>query len=300
MVPPTHGETERIRPSDKEAWKLIADTVKSWNKDRAQSMGAALAFYTMFSIAPLLLIVMAVGGYFLGVRTMRSEIDSVLSGLVGEQGARTIERLAKSANEASRRSIAAGLGVVIFFFGSTSVFTELQDALNRIWKIPGRPHPTGIISILRGRLLSFAMIFGISLFLMVSLALSATVSVLAKSWGSSTPAEEFVVQVLGSVLSYVLVTTTFAMIYKLVPRAKVRLKDVWIGAALTAALFTIGNQLIGTYLRRSTVASTWGALSSVAVFLLWVYYSAQIFLFGAEFTWIFSRSSFRARRSASG
>jgi membrane protein len=289
-----------MKPTDKQAWKLVADTAKSWHKDRAQSMGAALAFYTMFSVAPLLLIVMAVGGYFLGVRTMRGEIDTALSGLVGEQGARTIERLAKAANEASRRSITAGLGVVIFFFGSTSVFTELQDALNRIWKTPGRPHPSGIVSVLRGRLLSFAMIVGISLFLMVSLVLSTTVTVLAKSWGSSTPAEEFIVQVLGSMLSYALVTTTFALIYKLVPRAKVHLQDVWIGAALTAALFTIGNELIGIFLRRSTVASTWGALSSVAVFLLWVYYSAQIFLFGAEFTWIYSRSPFRARRSASG
>ncbi|HEY1763307.1 MAG TPA: YihY/virulence factor BrkB family protein [Opitutaceae bacterium] len=284
-----------MKLTDKQAWKLISDTVKSWNKDRAQSMGAALAFYTMFSIAPLLLIVVTVGGYFLGVRTMRGEIDSTLSGLVGESGAHSLEKLAKAANEASRRSVAAGVGVVIFLFGSTSVFNELQDALNRIWKTPGRAHPTSVLSILRGRLLSFAMIFGISVFLMVSLALATTVSVLAKSWGSTTATEQFVVHVLSSMLGYLLVTTTFAIIYKWVPRARIHFSDVWVGAALTAALFTIGNQLIGIYLRKSTLISTWGALSSIAVIILWVYYSAQIFLFGAEFTWIYSRAV-RARR----
>jgi membrane protein len=287
-----------MKLTDKQAWKLIKDTVNSWNKDRAQSMGAALAFYAMFSIAPLLLIVITVGGYFLGVRTMGDEIDSVLAGLVGASGARSIEKLARAANEASRRSLAAGIGVVIFLFGSTSVFNELQDALNRIWKTPGRPHPSGIISIVRNRVLSFAMILGISLFLMASLALSTTVSVLARSWGSTTAVEEFTVQVLGSVLSYALMTTTFALIYKLIPRAKIHLGDVWVGAGLTAALFTIGNQLIGVYLRRSALVTAWGALSSIALVLLWVYYSAQIFLFGAEFTWIYSKAS-GARRKAS-
>lgn len=287
-----------MKLTDKQAWKLISDTVKSWNRDRAQSMGAALAFYTMFSIAPLLLIIVTVGGYFLGATTMRGEIDSALSGLIGPSGAHSLEKLAKAANEASRKSVAAGIGVVIFLFGSTSVFNELQDALNRIWKTPGHVHSVGFLSILRGRLLSFAMILGISAFLMVSMALSATVSVLAKSWGSTTAFEEFVVQVFSSMLGYILVTTTFALIYKLVPRAKVHLSDVWVGAALTAALFTMGNQLIGLYLRKSALISTWGALRSIAVIILWVYYSAQIFLFGAEFTWIYSRASRARRKSA--
>jgi membrane protein len=276
--------------SNKQAWKLVTDTFKSWNRDRAQSMGAALAFYTLFSIAPLLLIVISVDGYFLGARTMRVEIDSILAGVVGDGGAHTIERLARSANEASKRSIAAWVGVAVFLVGATSVFNELQDILNRIWKSPGRRHPSGFVSLLRNRLLSIAMIFGISLLLMVALALSTTLAVLARSSGTTAAWEDFTVHVLGSILSYSLVTATFALIYKLVPRAKVRLRDVWIGAALTAALYTIGNQLIGVYLRHSAVATAWGALGSVALLLLWVYYSAQIFLFGAEFTWIYSRA----------
>ncbi len=280
-----------MRLTDKQARKLVTDTFKSWHRDRAQSMGAALAFYTLFSIAPLLLIVISVDGYFLGVGTMRSEIDSILSGVVGDGGARGIERLARSAHEASKWSIAAWIGVTVFLIGATSVFNELQDSLNRIWKHPGRPHPSGIVSMVRNRLLSFAMIFGISLLLMVALALSTTLAVIAKSWGTTSNWENFTVHVLGSILSFALVTTTFALIYKLVPRVKVRLHDAWIGAALTAALYTIGNQLIGIYLRRSSVASAWGGLGSVALFLLWVYYSAQIFLLGAEFTWIYSRTS---------
>jgi membrane protein len=281
--------------SNKQAWKLVTDTFKSWHRDRAQSMGAALAFYTLFSIAPLLLIVISVDGYFLGARTMRGEIDTILAGVVGDGGARAIERLARSANEASKRSVAAWLGVTVFLVGATSVFNELQDILNRIWKTPGRRHQSGILTLVRNRLLSIAMIFGISVLLMVSLALSTTLAVLAKSWGTPSAWEDFTVRVLGSILSYSLVTTTFALIYRLVPRANVRLHDVWIGAALTAALYTIGNRLIGVYLRHSTLASSWGTLGSAALFLLWVYYSAQIFLLGAEFTWVFSRASLRRK-----
>ncbi len=280
-----------MKLSNKQAWKLVTDTFKSWNRDRAQSMGAALAFYTLFSIAPLLLIVISVDGYFLGARTMRSEVDSILAGVVGDGGAHTIERLARGANEASKRTTAAWIGVTVFLVGATSVFNELQDILNRIWKAPGRRHPSGVVSLVRNRLLSIAMIFGISLLLMLALALSTTLAVLARSWGTLAAWEDFTVHVLGSILSYALVTATFALIYKLVPRARVRLHDAWIGAALTAALYTIGNQLIGVYLRHSAVATAWGALGSVALLLLWVYYSAQIFLFGAEFTWIYSRSA---------
>src|ERR1700733_6857332 len=156
-----------MRLSNKQAWKLVTDTFQSWHKDRAQSMGAALAFYTLFSIAPLLLIVISVDGYFLGARTMRGEIDSILAGVVGDGGARTIERLARSATEASKQTIAAWVGATVFLVGATSVFNELQDILNRIWKAPGRRHQSGFLSLVRNRLLSIAMIFGISLLLMV-------------------------------------------------------------------------------------------------------------------------------------
>ncbi len=272
------------------AWSLVKKTVSSWAGDFAPSMGAALAFYTVFSIAPLLLIVTAVAGYFFGVNAARGEIVSQLTGLMGKAGAQAVEVIIASANNPSQRSIAAAIGVVVFLVGATTVFNELQDSLNRIWKAPRGPRTTGVFTLVRARLLSFGMILAIAFLLMVSLLVSAALSALGKWWEPLFSGWESVAQVLNFVLSFALITVLFALIFKIMPQTGVRWRDVWIGAAITSMLFTVGKQLVGLYLGRSSVVSSFGAVGSLAVVLLWVYYSAQIFLLGAEFTWVYSSS----------
>ena len=277
-----------LKISNSQAWRLLVRTVSSWHNDYAQSMGAALAFYTMFSVAPLVLIVISVAGYFFGASAARAEIVSQLGNLMGSQGAAAVEGLVASVNEPSKRSIAAWLGVVIFLVGATSVFNELQSSLNRVWRAPRSHRKVGFFSLVRSRLLSFGLILAISFLLMVSLLISAGMAVLGKLWGPSSTGWEIVAQLVDVTLSFILTTLMFAMIYKIIPQAKVLWRDVWIGAGTTSALFTIGKALIGIYLGHSRVVTAFGAVGSLAVCLLWVYYSAQIFLLGAEFTWIYS------------
>lgn len=283
-----------MKISNLEAWRFVTMTVTSWSRDYAASMGAALAFYTMFSIAPLLLIVIAVAGYFFGAQAARGEILGQLSGLMGAEGARAIEGLIASASEPTHRSAAAGLGVVVFLIGATSVFNELQDSLNRIWRVDRRTAKGGFFSLVRSRMLSFGMIMAIAFLLIVSLLVSAGLSAFAKLWGPASLEWEFLAQFLNVVLSFILITAMFALIYKIIPQRPIRWRDVWVGAATTAMLFTIGKQLIGIYLGRSSTVTAFGAIGSLAVCLLWVYYSAQIFLLGAEFTYIYSTSGLGA------
>jgi membrane protein len=277
-----------MKISNLQAWRLLTKTVMSWSGDYATSMGAALAFYTMFSIAPLLLIVIAIAGYFFGAQAARGEILAQLSGLMGAEGARAIEALIVSASDPAHRKAVAGLGLVIFLIGATSVFNELQDSLNRIWRVDRRRAKGGFFSLVRARLLSFGMIMAIAFLLMVSLLVSAGLSAFGKAWGPASLEWEFLAQFLNVVISFVLITGMFAVIYKVIPQRPIRWRDVWVGAATTAMLFTIGKQLIGLYLGRSATVTAFGAVGSLAVCLLWVYYSAQIFLLGAEFTYVYS------------
>jgi membrane protein len=272
----------------KDAWRLVPQTVRAWSADYAPSMGAALAFYTLFSIAPLLLIAIGVAGYFFGPNAARGEIVSELAGLMGRTGAQAIEGLIASATEPARRSVATGLGVVVFLVGATSVFNELQSSLNRIWRAPVNPRASGLIALVRSRLLSFGMIIATAFLLLVSLIVSAALSMLGKWWGPAFGERELLAQLVNVVLSFVLITVMFALIYKIIPQRKVLWADVWIGAATTSMLFSLGKQLIGIYLGRSLTVSAFGAVGSLALFLLWVYYSAQIFLLGAEFTRIYA------------
>jgi membrane protein len=277
-----------LKISNSQAWRLVVRTVTSWHNDYAQSMGAALAFYTMFSVAPLVLIVISVAGYFFGASAARAEIMTQLGNLMGSQGAVAVEGLVASVNEPSKRSVAAGLGVIIFLVGATSVFNELQASLNRIWRAPRTHSKGGFFSLLRSRLLSFGLILAISFLLMVSLIVSAGMAVLGKIWGPSSTGWEIAAQSVDVLLTFILTTLLFAMIYKIIPQATVRWRDVWVGSGTTSALFTIGKTLIGIYLGHSRVVTAFGAVGSLAVCLLWVYYSAQVFLLGAEFTWIYS------------
>jgi membrane protein len=250
-------------------------------------MGAALAYYTMFSVAPLLLIVISIAGLVFGVEAARGEIVGQLQGLMGHQGAQAVQGLLESVNKPAESVTATLVGVILLLIGATSVFAELQDSFDRIWRAPKR-NKDGIWSLLRARLLSFGMIMGIGFLLMVSLVVSAALAGLGKLWGPLFADWEFLASFINVIFSFAFTTTVFAMIYKIMPRVNVDWADVWIGAVVTALLFTVGKFLIGLYIGRSGVTSGFGAAGSLVVLLLWVYYSAQIFLLGAEFTWAYS------------
>jgi len=269
-------------------WGLVRRTIGAWLDDYAPSMGAALAYYTIFSIAPLLLIVIAVTGWFFGAEAARGEILAQLEGLMGRDGAMMIEGLIKSANDPAKSAWATVTGVVLLLIGATTVFGELQDALDRIWRAPVKVNSGGIFKLVQTRLLAFGMIFGISFLLMVSLIVSAGLSALGKWWAPLFAGWEVVAQLVNFFASFALITALFALIYKFMPRVRVAWRDVWFGAAFTSLLFTIGKLLIGLYIGKSGVASVFGAAGSLVVLLLWVYYSAQIFLLGAEYTWVYA------------
>jgi membrane protein len=276
-------------------WGVIKTAVSGWIDDYAQSMGAALAYYTMFSMAPLLLIVISIAGLVFGDEAARGEIFSQLEGMLGASGALAVQGLLESVRKPSESVTATVFGVVLLLIGATSVFGELQDALDRIWRAPVRAGQSGWWRLVQARLLSFGMILGIGFLLIVSLVASAALAALQKWWGPvfSDWAAASIIEV---VLSFLVTTVAFAMIYKIVPRVRIHWKDVWIGAATTSLLFTVGKLLIGVYIGRSGIASGFGAAASLVVVLVWVYYSAQIFLLGAEFTRAYAHK-FGSRRN---
>lgn len=278
----------------KNIWILIRAAASSWVDDYAQSMGAALAYYTLFSIAPLLLIVISVAGLIFGVEAASGEIVGQLQGLMGQQGAEAVQGLLESVNKPAESVTALLIGGILLLIGATTVFAELQDALDRIWRAPKRNNG-GIWGLLRARVLSLGMIMGIGFLLMVSLVVSAVLAVLGKLWGPLFAEWEILANVIDFLVSLAFITTLFAMIYKIMPRVKVNWADVWIGAAVTALLFTLGKFLIGFYIGKSGLTSGFGAAGSLVVMLAWVYYSAQIFLMGAEFTWAYA-ITFGSRR----
>ena len=282
----------------KKIWLLIKTTVIAWGDDYAPSMGAALAFYTLFSIAPLLLIVLSITGFVFGAEAARGEIAGQLQNLMGEQSAMTVQALLQNVNKPTDGIVATIIGIVLLLIGATSVFGELQTALDRIWRAPERPPIRSILSFLRSRLLSFGMIFGIGFILMVSLVFNAALAAISQWWSLQYQFKEWldVLNIVDLVFGFVMTTAMFALIYKVIPSVKIRWSEVWIGAFITAALFTLGKFLIGLYMAKSAVASGFGAAGSVVALLVWVYYSAQIFLLGAEFTWAYS-SIFGSRSS---
>jgi len=264
-------------------------------------MGAALAYYTMFSIAPLLLIVIAVAGLAFGEQAARGEIVSQLRTLMGEDGARAVEALLVSVKVGGTGIVGTLGGVFMLLVGATTVFAELQNAMDRIWRAPERANEGGVWTLLRTRLLSLGMIMGIGFLLVVSLVVSAGLAALARWWGPLFGDARVLACALDFSLSFVIVTSAFAMIYKWMPRVRLHWRDVWTGAAVTALLFTIGKMLIGTYLGSSGISSGFGAAASLVVMVVWVYYSAQVFLLGVEFTRLYAmRYGSLRERSESG
>lgn len=260
----------------------------NWMHDYAQSMGAALAFYTMFSIAPLLLIVITVAGFFFSEAAVHNVIFAQLDSVLGAAGAMAVQGLLENATKPEESIRAPVFGLIFLFIGATSVFAELQDALDRIWQAPQRERASGLWGLVRARLLSFGMILGIGFLLIVSLAFSAGLSALSRWFDPFSTGWITIAHASELTLSVLLWTAVFAMIYKTMPRVRIHWTDVWVGAAVTSILFIAGKFLIGAYIGQSTISSSFGAAASLIVVLLWVYYSAQILLFGAEFTWAYS------------
>ncbi len=274
---------------------VLSKAANAWIDDHAQSMGAALSYYTVFSIAPLLLIAISVAGLVFGQDAAQGAVVDQLQGLIGQNGAQAIQDLLKNVSRPSSGIFATAVGVVVLVIGATSVFAELQDDLNRIWQVPTREKVSGWWAFLRTRLLSVGMIFAMGFMLLVSLAASAAFDAFA-GWSTSALAGwEGLAHGVNFIVSFVLTTALFAMIYRFMPQATIEWRDVGIGALVTALLFTAGKTLIVLYIGKSALASGFGAAGSLAVLLAWVYYSAQIFLFGAEFTWAYAHA-FGSRR----
>ena len=284
--------------SFKQGWALVKAAVSAWLDDYAPSMGAALSYYTVFSLAPLLLIVISIAGLLFGADAVRGEVFGQLRGLMGDEAAKAIESLLASVSKPSHGIAGSVVGGVVLLVGATTVFGELQDALDRIWRAPARETSGGLWRLLRTRLLSFGMILGIAFLLMVSLVLGAVIAALGKWWGGAFGHWEVLAQIVNTLVGFGLTTSVFAMIYKLMPRVKVRWHDVLLGAVVTALLFSVGKFLIGLYIGKSAVASSFGAAGSLVIVFVWVYYSAQIFLMGAEFTWVYARSFGSMREQA--
>ena len=269
--------------------QLARQTVGAWTDDNAPSMGAAIAYYTVFSIAPLLLIVMAVAGFVWGREAVQGEIARQLSGLLGPEAARSVQALVQSADQPRTGAWAGSLSLVLLLVGATTVFAELQSALDRIWKVHAVQRG-GWWAMLRARLLSLGFVLGLGFLLAVSLVISAGLSAFGAWAQGRLPAYEAWLQLANTAVSLAVATLLFGLMFKLMPRVRLVWTDVWVGAVVTAVLFEAGKLLIGLYLCKSGVASTYAAAGSVVVLLLWVYYSAQIFLLGAEFTRLYAQA----------
>lgn len=272
----------------RDAAKLLKDAgVKFWD-DNGPRLGAALAFYAALSLSPLLLALVALVGFAFGQEAARGELVERLRDTTGEQSAVAIEQLVANSAGGNEGVVATVAAFVVLLYGASSLFAELQSALNAIWRVPGAEKAGGVLSFLRGRLLAFALVAGTALLLLASLVLDAVLTAMQNRVSGYVPAWVDYAGVLNVVVPLVLTTVLLAMIFKVLPDARLAWSDVWLGAAVTAALFAGGRYLIGLYLGRAAVGSAHGAAGALVVLLVWVYYSTQILLFGAELTFVYA------------
>jgi membrane protein len=270
------------------AWSIAAETARDWLEDEVPRLSASLAYYTLLSLTPLLVVAIALAGLVFGEEAARGQIAAELRGIVGPQGAEAVEAVVRNAERPDTGLVNTLLGLAVLFIGASGVFAELQAAMNRIWEVTPRPG-SGLWGTLRARLFSFAMVLSVAFLLLVSLIVSAALAAVGRFFESSLPGGEVLWQVVNLGISFASVTGLFALLFKYVPDVKIAWRDVWIGAAATALLFDIGKFLIGFYLGKSGVSSAYGAAGSVVLLVIWVYYSALILFLGAEFTQVRAR-----------
>lgn len=262
---------------------MVKETFTEWSNDNAPRLGAALSYYTIFSLAPVLILVIAVSGIFLGREAAQGQIVDELSGVFGKEAAELVQSAVVKAGERKSGILASVLGLLTLLIGATGVMIELQGALNTVWKVipkPGR----GLKGFIKDRVLSLALVLSLGFLLLVSLVASAGLEAMSKWMGGFLPGWVVLGYVLNYGVSIGVIALLMAMIFKVLPDAKVAWKDVWIGAGVTSVLFHAGKYAIGLYIGRASVASAFGAAGSLAVLLVWIYYSSQIILLGAEFT----------------
>jgi membrane protein len=271
----------------KSVWLLLKDSAIAWDNDNIGQQGAALAFFTVLSLSPLLIIVVVLSSFGFGREAASGHLVSQIRGLIGIEGARFVQSLITNAYKSDSNLPAAIFSIVMLLVGASAVFISLRDSLNTIWRIQQKP--IGIVrAFLRGRYLSFAMILGIGFLLLVSLILSAALAAMSDYLSKILPILSGLVSLLDFIISFVGITAIFAFMFKFLPAATLRWKDVVVGAAVTSLLFSIGKLAIGLYLGNGAIGSTFGAATSLVIIMLWAYYSSQIVLFGAEFTRLYA------------
>jgi membrane protein len=264
-------------------WAIVKEAASDWVEDKAAQQGAALAFYSVLSLAPLVVIALAIVALFYDAQSATAQFLSQMESMVGTEGAKAVQGMLENAKQPGTGTLASILGVATLLFGASGVFGQLQEAMNTIWDVPPKTGG-GIWGVIRTRFLSFAMVLGTGFLLLVSLVLSTMIAGIGHQLGQTWPAFEPLSHAANAVATFVVVTLLFAMMFKLLPDTKVAWRDVWVGALVTAVLFTIGKLAIGLYLGKSAVGSAYGAAGSLVVLLVWIYYSAQILFFGAELT----------------
>ncbi len=271
----------------KEIAALFAITIHNWQEDRAPRLGAALAYYMALSLAPTLLILLAISGFAFGADAAEGRLVSQIQGLVGVEGAKVIHALLKGTHRPSSGITATVLALITLFFSATAVVSELKDALNTIWKVPDDASCSRVRSMLNlviERLLSFALVLGAGLFLLASLIVNVWISAAGQFLNSVAAPPRDLLRTVDWVVSFAVITILFAFIFKVLPKVPMRWKEVTVGAVLTSLLFTAGKSLLAVYLGKASFTDTYGAASSLVIVLVWVYYSAQVFYLGAEFT----------------
>ncbi len=271
----------------KKYWPMLKQTAAQWNTHNVPRLGAALAFYTILSIAPLVVVVVAIASFVFGESAARGQIIWQIQDMVGQQGAAAIQTMLQNAHKPGTGIVASVFGVLMLLIGASAVFGELRDSLNLIWESK-QTAGSGIKGMLKYRFFSFSMVLGIGFLLLVSLVISASLSYLGGVVGNYFPLPEFLLQVASLLILFAVITVLFALIYKFVPDVHIDWNDVWIGAAFTSLLFSLGKLLIGLYIGKASVGSAYGAAGSLVILLVWIYYSSQIFFFGAEFTHVYA------------
>jgi membrane protein len=284
--------------SGKSVWELVKQTALSWDKINAPRLGAALAFYTLLSVAPLLVVSIGIAGMVFGEEAARFHIAYQVQSLIGQEGGKAVLALLENASKPAAGLAATTVGFLTLLWGASGVFGELRDSLNAVWGVQTKT-ASALLHVVKQRFISFAMVLGIGFLLLVSLVFSALISAVGTFFQDRFPIPETALQFGTMAASFIAITVLFALLYKVVPEVHIEWQDVIIGAAVTSALFSIGKTLIGLYLGKASVGSAYGAAGSVIVFIVWVYYSAQIFFLGAQFTRVYSeRHGSRARRWA--
>jgi membrane protein len=264
-------------------WVIIKEAGQGWDRDGVSSLAASLAYYTLLSLAPLVVIAIAIAGFFFGEDAARDRIAVELGHVVGSQAALAIQEVVKRAQAPEAGIVSTVVGVVVLFVGASGVFGELQTSMDRVWNVKPKPG-RGFLGMLKDRFLSFTMVLGVAFLLLVSTILTAALAAVGRYLGNALPGGEALWQLVNLVFSLATTALLFGLIFKIVPDIEIAWKDVWVGASVTSVLFTLGKFLIGFYLGKASVSSAYGAAGSLVVLVIWVYYSAQILLLGAEFT----------------